>query len=251
MDALLPCVPKEVRDAVAMRIAQMGATDHGWPIADTLDRMPPGSADWYRRVADMALRAVPAPVAPFATSPAGEVTEAKQTWVDGVRTHVGSSIWNAYARAHASEASGLGVSEKLLAAVAEIERLHATLSRAQPSDAGRTGAEAVRLREALREVRRAIAEADPSVLTDTLWTAAACPETVVDRIDAALTLPPSAEPAGWRDIASAPKDGTYVLTWNPLWPRPIIASVRSAGHPRMDPTHWMPLPTPPADGVPE
>ena len=52
-----------------------------------------------------------------------------------------------------------------------IERLHAREAR---------------LREALRRVRTAIVEADPSVLICTLWMPDMMSETVVDHIDAAL-----------------------------------------------------------------
>ncbi len=50
----------------------------------------------------------------------------------------------------------------------------------------RLRAENERLREALRRVRTAVVEADPSILTCTLWMPDTMSETVVDHIDAAL-----------------------------------------------------------------
>ena len=61
----------------------------------------------------------------------------------------------------------------------------------------------------------------------------------------------------WRDIATAPKDGTYVWLWWPYWftmgtrgmwnhgrwhSEDVISDlvVQESG-----PTHWMPLPAPP------
>jgi hypothetical protein len=59
---------------------------------------------------------------------------------------------------------------------------------------------------------------------------------------------------GWRDIESAPKDGTRVLVFSPLdkaifacgfengmWQTGVWRANNNAGQP----THWMPLPTPP------
>lgn len=50
----------------------------------------------------------------------------------------------------------------------------------------RLRASEAKLREALRRVRTAIVEADPSILTCTLWMPDTMSETVVDHIDAAL-----------------------------------------------------------------
>jgi hypothetical protein len=50
----------------------------------------------------------------------------------------------------------------------------------------RLRASEARLREALRRVRTAIVEADPSILICTLWMPDTMSETVVDHIDAAL-----------------------------------------------------------------
>lgn len=92
--------------------------------------------------------------------------------------------------------------------------------------------------------------------TLTLWgmlTAAATPE--ADRIDADEAPAPVVE--GWRDIASAPKDGTQVLLWQPHWEAMQTAVWCNDGHNgpgwlTMDggevikPSHWQPLPAPPA-----
>jgi len=55
----------------------------------------------------------------------------------------------------------------------------------------------------------------------------------------------------WRDIATAPKDGTRFIAWGPTmavaeceWVR--SAWYRSNQYPSVEPTHWMPLPDPPA-----
>lgn len=63
-------------------------------------------------------------------------------------------------------------------------------------------------------------------------------------------------PVGWRDIGSAPKDGTEVLLWWPHWSkRPVVGHRiyqgcwecdRALHHNAEGPTHWMPLPPPPA-----
>ena len=50
----------------------------------------------------------------------------------------------------------------------------------------RLRASEAKLREALRRVRTAVVEADPSILTCTLWMPDTMSETVVDHIDAAL-----------------------------------------------------------------
>ncbi len=63
------------------------------------------------------------------------------------------------------------------------------------------------------------------------------------------------EPAKWKDIATAPKDGVSVLCWHRLWDMPKFAfhigndewklaeTMFAVG---IQPTHWMPLPEPPA-----
>lgn len=58
----------------------------------------------------------------------------------------------------------------------------------------------------------------------------------------------------WHPIATAPRDGTRVLVHDPLWGAvtaendgeedDIWWETRSCK--RVDPTHWMPLPEPPA-----
>ncbi len=70
--------------------------------------------------------------------------------------------------------------------------------------------------------------------------------------------------AGWRPIETAPKDGTRVLVWRPRESGDHIAHA-GVDHWRDDnagggsgswyrsrryqqPTHWMPLPTPPQGG---
>lgn len=57
----------------------------------------------------------------------------------------------------------------------------------------------------------------------------------------------------WRDIASAPKDGTAVLLLSPKWRNPSVGWWLETfggwhsfpGSYGMKPTHWMPLPLPP------
>lgn len=88
---------------------------------------------------------------------------------------------------------------------------------------------------------------------------------LVDQADAALSTV-SKEPApaddGWRDIASAPRDGTRIMAWWPgagecgmcgiaEWVRPSRGTVPhwtwdGAWTPGIEPTHWRPLPAAPA-----
>lgn len=65
----------------------------------------------------------------------------------------------------------------------------------------------------------------------------------------------------WQEIATAPKDGTVVLVYDPKWQPPLTAhfyefppgsgerwqfTFEDTGkYGRLDPTHWMPLPEPP------
>lgn len=99
-------------------------------------------------------------------------------------------------------------------------------------------------------------------------------------MDAAYPAPCEAiQPAGWRDIATAPKDGTDILLSNGatvaeghwLHAEPYIRERRdldgryidqdeSDGHDgwvdwsggmRPEPTHWMPIPAPSATAAPE
>lgn len=70
---------------------------------------------------------------------------------------------------------------------------------------------------------------------------------------------PTAEAQGWQDISTAPKDGTKILTYEPTWTNPVNVAhygndkswwlsncYEDLGH-DLDPTHWMPLPTPPKE----
>lgn len=65
-------------------------------------------------------------------------------------------------------------------------------------------------------------------------------------------------PSGWRPIETAPTDGTYVLLVSPAHGRVIGAhvggdvwhffGVGAITGKSERPTHWMPLPAPPAEG---
>jgi hypothetical protein len=63
--------------------------------------------------------------------------------------------------------------------------------------------------------------------------------------------------AGWRDIATAPKDGTMIMVSEPSMPiqrhRIVVWWVHRwltvPGRITVRPTHWMPLPNPPSAAV--
>lgn len=86
------------------------------------------------------------------------------------------------------------------------------------------------------------------------------------RLAQALSAAPAEQPSGWRDIATAPKDGSYVLGcfWNPSLPQHYMpkAVVWATYHPNANGeacwrdavtcgnkmkniTHWKPLDAPP------
>jgi hypothetical protein len=59
-------------------------------------------------------------------------------------------------------------------------------------------------------------------------------------------------PQGWQPIATAPKDGSYLLALLDGWPHPVTVTWQTAelcwiecGRDSCRPTHWMPLPAPP------
>lgn len=77
-----------------------------------------------------------------------------------------------------------------------------------------------------------------------------------------LYASPQPAASGWRDIASAPRDGTTVLLYEPGWTQPwhrVIAArwiqankrFESYGFQHERATHWMPLPAPPAAALDE
>ena len=81
-------------------------------------------------------------------------------------------------------------------------------------------------------------------------------ETLVAELRAALA--PGAGDEGWRDIATAPKDGTTILAYWDVGAIPECSVHASKFHkgqwyepnedyPQSNPTHWMPLPEPPRD----
>ncbi len=127
----------------------------------------------------------------------------------------------------------------------------------------RAEAREARLSEALRNVRRAIMEADPAVLTDTFWMPDSVYRggTVVDFIDAAL----SGSGSGWRAMGSAPKDGTAFLAFNSrhmAHPPVVVVWDDDRASWRIEATHhegaqhinanyfdlWRPLPASPQQG---
>jgi hypothetical protein len=77
-----------------------------------------------------------------------------------------------------------------------------------------------------------------------------------ERLTSALR--PAGEVREWQPIESAPKDGKWVLLWWPYWSSlPVIGlwlhghwysdSAVSDSEGNQNPTHWHPLPAPPAD----
>jgi len=159
-----------------------------------------------------------------------------------------------------------GIIRDLKRKVAELEAERDNFATTIVNLAGqRDAAEAdkARLSGALRDVRRAIMEADPAVLTDTFW----MPDnvykggTVVDFIDEAL----SGSGSGWREMGSAPKDGTAFLAFNSrhmAHPPVVVVWDDDRASWRIEATHhegaqhfnanyfdlWQPLPAAPQQG---
>lgn len=114
----------------------------------------------------------------------------------------------------------------------------------------------IALVEALRPIRLAVDR------LQWMERGCACIVNLDDLREAAAALSAfEAEPQGWRDIATAPKDGTEVLATNgkriwltqwykdeyakkpqPFWMNFTQGKALSRPHP---PTHWQPLPLPP------
>lgn len=103
------------------------------------------------------------------------------------------------------------------------------------------------LREAL-----AREESSPANWFAITWRDAAFPDRIrriLDRLEAAE------RDAAWQPIETAPRDGTRVLLYREEWDHPEIIGWWAAayqcfrswpGEPWAQPTHWRPLPPPPA-----
>lgn len=99
--------------------------------------------------------------------------------------------------------------------------------------------------------------ADPGIGGTKTWHAhrAARKDAALRKADAILSIL-SNEEKGWQDIASAPLDGSEVLTYRKAGLCAVAACwdgewVVTDGMTLLDVTHWMPLPSPPtspADG---
>ena len=105
------------------------------------------------------------------------------------------------------------------------------------------------------KARRDFEREGPARSLDELWSRKAASEIL------ALLPQEAAGRAGWRTIDSAPRDGTLVLLFGGLkgdydWPYvglfPKVAWYRVGGrsNENAEPTHWMPLPDPPAVAAP-
>lgn len=70
--------------------------------------------------------------------------------------------------------------------------------------------------------------------------------------------PLATQDGGWRDISTAPRNGTMILLWWPYWRNHAVIGYwrldEWQSHVRLsldvpNPTHWMPLPEPPSGAL--
>ncbi|UYW33673.1 DUF551 domain-containing protein [Methylorubrum extorquens] len=176
-----------------------------------------------------------------------------------VTPHSFKERWKAeYEAAHYAWIFGLRADEpSILAYDAESH------PNAPAPDSTRTGA-AESLREAIEELSAAVTAAHDDYMSFGRyegWNRINTAEQALCRLlEPALAARPEApSDAGWRDISTAPKDGSYVLGYGPHESRGHYVDAISYWqdgwpirfmHGFGEPTHWMPLPTPPSDPAP-